>query len=222
MKLRILKEDKDIVRAKRKKFWRILSTITVFTGALLGFYSLIQVNANENMASPYQSIFSPENPLPLPSKSSQTVKAKERPSWIDIPSINVFANVVDLGLNPDGSLQVPQRKFNAGWYKMGAIPGQKGTSVIAGHVDSGIGPAVFYRLKDLKQGDIVKVLKEDGTEAVFRVDKKEVYSQDNFPSELVYKNTDKSSLRLITCSGDYSLDEEEYSDNLVVYASLAQ
>jgi hypothetical protein len=45
----------------------------------------------------------------------------------------------------------------AGWYALGPRPGDPGSSVILGQVDSGRGPAVFFRLRELRRGDEIKV-----------------------------------------------------------------
>lgn len=115
---------------------------------------------------------------------------------------------------------MPDGYEKVGWYKNGPTPGEVGSSVILGHVDSFEGPAVFYHLGDLETGDLIEVEREDGTIAKFVVDTKERYSRADFPNERVYGPTDKSELRLITCTGTFNHGEQIYSHNLVVYASL--
>jgi sortase (surface protein transpeptidase) len=92
--------------------------------------------------------------------------------------------------------------------------------VIVGHLDSIRGAAIFYDLKQIKTGDEVRVERDDGSAAVFKVDSLEMYSQDNFPTEKVYGPINFAGLRLITCAGTFSRLKGHYSDNLVVYASL--
>ncbi|MBX4186914.1 MAG: class F sortase [Candidatus Doudnabacteria bacterium] len=143
-----------------------------------------------------------------------------KPARIRIPSLKVDAPVVELGLNQDQTLEVPKNSTDVGWYKYSPAPGGKGPAIMVGHLDSTRGAAVFYRLKDLKTGDMVELEREDHSIAVFRVDSKEEYSQDNFPTDKVYGAIDHAGIRLITCTGTYSILKGRYSDNLVVYGTL--
>jgi sortase (surface protein transpeptidase) len=144
-----------------------------------------------------------------------------RPIGLAIPSIDVHStNIVGLGLEEDGSLEVPRNASAPGWFTPGPSPGQFGPAVIAGHVDSADGPAVFYRLGELRRGDQVKVRRQDRSTAVFVVDRVRSYQKDRFPTREVYGNTtDRAELRLITCSGEYD-DKLGYLGNTVVFAHL--
>jgi sortase (surface protein transpeptidase) len=142
------------------------------------------------------------------------------PVRLDIPRINVHSSdMVGLGLQRDGSIEVPQDPASPGWFTPGPSPGQYGPAVIAGHVDSKTGPAVFYRLGELTPGDRVSVTRRDGTVATFEVDAVETFEQDAFPTRAVYGATNRAELRLITCSGDYDA-REGYLSNTVVFAHL--
>ena len=88
---------------------------------------------------------------------------------VEIPSIGVSSRLVRLGLNADGTMEVPRDYGLAGWFTGGAMPGQDGPAVISGHVDSKSGPAVFYRLRDLRRGDTVRVRRADGGWLAFEV-----------------------------------------------------
>ncbi len=144
-----------------------------------------------------------------------------RPVALSIPSIDVRSStIVGLGLAKDGSLEVPREPDNPGWFTPGPSPGQFGPAVIAGHVDSSDGPAVFYRLGELRQGDRVTVDRQDGSTASFVVDRVKQYDQDRFPTRAVYGNTtDRAELRLITCSGEFD-EDDGYQSNTVVFAHL--
>lgn len=144
-----------------------------------------------------------------------------RPIGLTIPSIDVHSsNIVGLGLQKDGSLEVPRNPSAPGWFTPGPSPGQFGPAVIAGHVDSDNGPAVFYRLGELRRGDQVKVRRQDRSTAVFIVDHVRSYRKDQFPTRKVYGNsTDRAELRLITCGGEYD-DKLGYLNNTVVFAHL--
>jgi len=147
-----------------------------------------------------------------------------RPVHVDIPAIGVHARVIALGQNGDGSVQVPplSRPFLTGWFDRGPAPGQRGAAVLVGHVDSAlVGPAVFYRLGDLRPGESVSILLADHRVAVFRIYSVATYPKDAFPSRRVYGNTAQPELRLITCGGPFDESTESYLDNTVVFARLA-
>ncbi|WP_373311713.1 class F sortase [Streptomyces mashuensis] len=144
------------------------------------------------------------------------------PTRIRIPAIRVDAPLTPLGLMPDQSLASPPEgdKNLAGWYAGGPAPGSVGTAVVAGHVDTAGGPAVFYNLGALKKGDTVEVARHDGRTAVFGIDAIEVYARTAFPSDKVYTAAGRPELRLITCGGGFSQEEDAYLGNVVVYAHL--
>lgn len=105
-----------------------------------------------------------------------------------------------------------------GWYEDGPEPGEPGATVVAGHVDSYDGPAVFYRLSELVAGNEVRVVGADGVEAVYTITRIEQYPKDAFPTDEVYAASDRSTLRLVTCGGDFDEGQRSYEDNIVVYA----
>ena len=140
------------------------------------------------------------------------------PVELSIPSIDVRTGLVRLGLNPDGSLEVPADFSVAGWYDLGPRPGAPGAAVIAGHVDSTAGPAVFYRLRDLRPGNVVQVRRRDGTTQAFRVYAVREFSKTAFPTSAVYGATAVAELRLITCGGAFDSSTGHYVDNVVVFA----
>ena len=143
------------------------------------------------------------------------------PTHLAIPAIGVETQLMPLGLDADGALEAPDAWQIAGWWTGSASPGADGTAIIAGHVDSTNGPAVFYHLRDLMPGDAIDVTREDGSTATFRVERTERYAKDDFPTRDVYLNTPGPSLRLITCGGDFDHAVGHYEDNLVVYATGA-
>jgi hypothetical protein len=140
------------------------------------------------------------------------------PERIEIDAIGVDSDVMDLGLNPDGAMDVPSGGFPAGWYTGSPIPGQLGPSIVAGHVDWAGSPGVFYRLRELEQGDDVSVTAEDGSTVRFVVSAVEQYPKDAFPTQKVYGDLDHPGLRLITCGGQFDSDVASYEDNIVAYA----
>jgi hypothetical protein len=148
--------------------------------------------------------------------------ARAMPTRIEIPAIRVDAPIAPLGLDKDGSVQVPPLNQPAltGWYQPGPAPGQRGGAVILGHVDTRKdGPAVFYRLERLRPGDSIKVRRSDGGTAEFQVDSVERFPRGEFPTSRVYGPLDYPGLRLVTCGGRFDYQRHEYEDNLMVFAS---
>ncbi|WP_432151849.1 class F sortase [Streptomyces sp. bgisy029] len=156
----------------------------------------------------------PGSPVAEPLRPSDPVR-------IRIPSIDVDAPMMRLGLGADGSLDVPpdENRNLAGWYADGVPPGAQGTAIVAGHVDNADGPSVFYALGALTKGTRVEVVREDGRTAVFSIDAIEVYDNEDFPDQRVYGDSPHASLRLITCGGGFS-KETGYQGNVVAYAHL--
>lgn len=143
------------------------------------------------------------------------------PERIIIPIIDVNAKVIDLGLNPDGTLEVPENYAETGWWTGGSQPGEKGPAVIVGHVDSKTNPAVFYELDSLMSGDLIQVVDNAGRVVNFEVERLKQVPKDNFPTEEVYGMTNEPTLRLVTCGGEFNSSSGHYLDNVIVFASLA-
>jgi hypothetical protein len=145
------------------------------------------------------------------------------PVSVAIPAIGVDSALLHLGLNADGTIQVPSLVTSAGeaaWYEYSATPGQIGASVIEGHVDSYQGAAVFFRLGALSPGDTIDVTLADGITAIFRVTGVREYPKSNFPAKAIYGTTDYAALRLITCGGVFDYSTRHYLSSTVVFASL--
>lgn len=148
--------------------------------------------------------------------------AASTPMRIEIPSLNVSAPVMQLGLGAGGSVQVPPLSNHnlAGWYRNSVTPGERGSSIILGHVDSYTGESVFFNIKNLHPGDQIKVVRADGTTATFAVDGVQKVVKSTFPAEAIYGNASYPSLRLVTCGGPFDSAQGQYLDNIVVYSHL--
>ena len=139
------------------------------------------------------------------------------PTRLRIPAIHVDTALEVLHLDASGALEAPRDYARAGWFAGAAVPGDVGPAVIAGHVDSTTGPAVFFRLNQLRPGDVLEVAR-DGGWVGFRVVEVSRYPKDRFPTARVYGPTPDPQLRLITCSGAFDSAQRSYVDNTVVYA----
>ncbi|GAA3841897.1 hypothetical protein GCM10022226_75570 [Sphaerisporangium flaviroseum] len=151
-------------------------------------------------------------------RQAETQPAAATPKRLDIPSLNLKAPLMKLGLADDGEIELPpfEKPAMAGWFDQSVVPGDSGASVIIGHVDTKTAPAVFYRLHQVKKGAVVKVVRSDGRVAEYKVDAIEQVSKERFPAQRVYV---EDGLRLVTCGGAFDRKTHEYLDNIIVYAS---
>ncbi|MFI6490543.1 class F sortase [Streptomyces sp. NPDC050564] len=147
---------------------------------------------------------------------------RSTPTRLLIPKISVDAPFTTLSVDSAGKLDPPPADDTnlVGWYADGASPGEAGTAIIAGHVDTATSAAVFAGLSELEKGDKFKVKRADGRTASFVVDSAETFEKDDFPDKLVYADTPDAEVRLITCAGDYDHTTKDYTENLVVFAHL--
>ena len=155
-------------------------------------------------------------PAPLPEPSTLTAPL---PVALRIPAIGVRTRLIRLGLTRQGTLQVPGSTSVAGWYTGSPRPGEIGSSIIAGHIDSYLGPGVFYRLRELHPGNQIYVRQADGRFAVFRVTAVRQYPKARFPTAAVYGPVPDAELRLITCGGTYDYATHNYLSNIIVYST---
>jgi len=154
--------------------------------------------------------------------SDAQVLHRSPPTQVAIPTIDVRAPVVGVGRANDGSIATPSidAPDEAGWYRLGPTPGERGTAVIVGHVDTADRPAVFQKLANLKRGKLVEVTREDRRVAAFRVDSVERFPKTAFPADRVFAAGDSSHLVLVTCGGAWIGGDIGYADNIVVFATL--
>ncbi len=189
----------------------------VLAFAVCGLFIMLYGNS---FSRTFYNAYTPTQQDVLEKKATSTF-ARSAPVHLSIPILKLESDFeTPLKLNADKTVAVPTSYDTVGWYEGGATPGEIGSAVILGHVDSYQGPAVFYSLGQLKKGDEIKVAREDGTTAIFEVQNFERYERKDFPTQLVYGQTDQSVLRLVTCSGIFNRGKQEYSHNLVVYATL--
>jgi sortase (surface protein transpeptidase) len=157
-------------------------------------------------------------------RSTRGYRATPVPVRLEIPSIGVATRLQRLGRDPDGAVEVPKgpREWQeAGWYEGGTRPGDPGSAVVLGHVDSRReGPAVFFRLRELRRGDEIRVVRADGSSVRFGVDRTEQYPKSRFPTDAVYYPTLTPELRLVTCGGSFDATAGHYRSNVIVFATL--
>jgi sortase (surface protein transpeptidase) len=163
---------------------------------------------------------SPASPTASASLAAPAPLTASVPTRVQIPALDVTSDVMRLGLEQDGSMQVPPGAYPVGWYEGSPTPGELGPSILAGHVDWGGERGAFYGLRELVPGDRVMVDRADGSLATFRVERVVQYPKDEFPSDVIYGDIDHAGLRLITCGGAFNEGTGNYVDNVVVFARL--
>lgn len=158
-----------------------------------------------------------------PVKAATAIKPLPRsePTHITISSVGIDAGITPVGQDSTGSIAMPPLfDWTTGWYKDSPTPGEKGPSIIVGHVDTYKGVSVFWHLREVKRGDIINITRADGKTVKFKVTALKQFEQSNFPTQEVYGNLKYPGLRLITCGGSFNKQTESYSQNTVVYAFM--
>lgn len=145
---------------------------------------------------------------------------RSRPTSVSIPSLDVTSPVIDLGLQPDKRMEVPQDATSTGWFTGSPTPGELGPSILAAHVTWDKAPAVFFELGAMRKGQQVEVKRADGTTGVFEVTKVGQYPKADFPTDEVYGEVNHAALRLITCGGRFDGETGHHVDNVVVFGKL--
>lgn len=161
-------------------------------------------------------------PFTRPRPAATTWSQLPRPVRLRIPAIGVSAPIISLGLEDDGAAETPDSAADAGWFAPGPEPGEQGSALIIGHVDSYRGPGVFYHLPALRRGDRITVVLRDRRRVPFVVTGFKEAPKAGFPTKLVFRHTKRPTLRLVTCGGAFDRSTQHYVDNFIVFAHLAQ
>lgn len=156
----------------------------------------------------------------LDSQAAATQDERVTPQRLIIEAIGVDTTIEAVGKGTDGQVGVPQEKENVAWYSLGVAPGEQGNAVIAGHLDDKVGPAIFWRLRELEPGDTIIVIDSEGVERTFVVTEVASYRWDEAPLARIFGFDLERDLNLITCAGQFSRRDANYSRRLVVYTRL--
>lgn len=197
------------------------ASVTVALGMLL----VGCVSSPDVTAAPESTRSSPPSPMPsatiaapAPAPAREPLARGEAPASVRIPAIGIDAPLIDLGIASSGQMEAPEDYDEIGWFTGGGRPGGFGPTVIAGHVDSPTGPAVFLHLSELAEGDIVEVTDVSGNPFSYVVTEVADYPKSAFPTAAVFGAVAADELRLITCGGVFDPEAASYVDNRVVYA----
>lgn len=210
--------------ARRHRRGRRGSTfLTLTMVALLTAAGVAELTSSHPGSGPPRPAAAVDGDLPADQSTSTAAMAYSVPAHIDIPAVNVNADIITVDANADGSLGTPplDNAKVAAWYDGSVTPGQIGTSVIDAHVDSTLmkdSRGAFYSLGLAKPGMEIDITRADHSVAVFTVDEVQQVLKSQFPTDQVYADTAYPSLRLITCGGDFDTTTHEYLGNTIVYA----
>jgi hypothetical protein len=223
-------ETKTARKVSRNTYLVLLALVLIITGGVLVALSFQGPKVGPEISGPIGSttgapVGQGSSPvINLASATKRHVKlvrvVRSVPVKLSIPTIGISTGLVKLGLAANGDVQVPTSWYTPGWYKLGPTPGQVGSSVILGHVDSVSGPAVFYKLNELRPGNIISVKLADGVTDRFEVTGLRMYSKKAFPTSLVYGSHGKRALNLVTCAGVFDSATHHYLSNLVVFSTF--
>ncbi len=155
-------------------------------------------------------------------QSHHTTLRRSTPTRISIPSLGVRARIIEVGRSGDGSVAAPATDAagDAGWYSAGPSPGEAGSALVVGHVDTADKPAIFHSLRDLRKGKFIEVKRQDRRVATFTVDAVKSFPKTSFPIDEVYAAAAKPRLILVTCGGRWVGGSVGYADNVIVFATL--
>jgi sortase (surface protein transpeptidase) len=201
-------------RSSRQWMWWVIAgaALVVAVGSFVGMLPTKEPNTVVISQAPKGTSTTSTPTLALARRSS--------PVRLTIPAIGVATTVGTLGLQANGQVMVPSSTHTVGWYVDGPAPGQMGSAVILGHVDSYQGPGVFFALKTLKPGSAITVTLRDGVVTHFVVTRVVQYSKTSFPDQLVYGSRRPQTLNLVTCGGTFDHTTGHYEANVVVFSRL--
>ena len=199
----------------------------ILGGLIIIFAAMINLHAEPSPAAPPDGNIAaaPDEPAeaaaeaPAPEAAAAPEPSRAAIERIFVPRAGIDANVVVLGVKPDGEMQSPSTPTDVAWYHFTGYPGFGSNSVFAGHVDfANYGKAVFWHLRDLKEGDEVSVRLTDGTTYAYRVTSMHSFSSAEAPVQDIIGPTDRESITLITCDGTFNTRTRHYDKRLVVRA----
>jgi len=157
---------------------------------------------------------------PAPGVEAEAVRPNDSPvARLRIARVGIDANIVVMGIDAEGYMEVPKEPLDVAWYNFSSHPSFGGNAVFAGHVDSAkIGPAIFWRLRQVSEGDSIEVALSDGTTYGYRVIKTTSFSSRDAPVEDIIGPTQNDSITIITCDGVFNTRTHEYDRRLIVRA----
>jgi hypothetical protein len=145
------------------------------------------------------------------------------PVAVAVAAHGIAAPLVPVGIEANGEMEIPGRVAEVGWFEpadgIGVVPGERGTAVLAGHVDSRTqGPGAFHRLGLVAVGDRVEVTHDDGSFTKWRVVAVQRYPKPDVPIAELFTWDGPPGLVLVTCGGEFDRTTRSYAENYIVLA----
>ncbi len=209
-------------RLARQWIWWAVAAVALAVGVTALVTTLPRSDPRAVVLSQTATPATPAAAVTTPAQSKVTIPSvgHSRPLVLIIPALGIRTKVGTLGLQPDHEVMVPTNTHTVGWYRDGPTPGQVGSAVILGHVDSYLGPGTFFYLKNLKAGDPITLDLANGAVTHFVVTKVVQYAKTSFPDRLVYGSHGIRALQLVTCGGTFDHATGHYESNVVVFSHL--
>lgn len=162
-----------------------------------------------------------ETPTPLPRYTPTPLPESRNkgglPQRLAIPSVEIDGKIVPArasALEGGTEWEVPWEDI--AWYIGTALPGNRGNTVMAGHVITRSGGGVFRNLHRVRKDTPIYVYATEGVLTYSVTGIRTV-----LPSEMsVLNETAEPTLVLITCTGDFDEASRTFSHRLVVTARL--
>ena len=205
-----------------------IAIILLVTGLSIGVYDWHYNDVNNQRASTLINEANhnishavPSTIKPTASELASYTVAPTLPRYLIIPKLGVYALILPVGINVDGSLGTPDNVFNTAWYDESSQPGQKGAMLIDGHISSWTTHGVFYRINTLLPGDIIDVQGGNGAIFTYKVVKTQVYDSNNVNMGAALSPIDltKPGLNLISCTGEVFAGTSEFNERIIVFAT---
>ncbi len=146
--------------------------------------------------------------------------APDKPKYITIPSLSVYARVIEVGVTSDGAVGTPSNTYDTAWFNQSAKPGQNGATFIDGHVLGPIHGGVFAGLKNIQNGAQIIITMGDNSTYSYTVRSTSIQNKDTININSLLKSIDpnKQGLNLMTCTGTYLQKQETFNNRFIVYA----
>jgi len=162
-----------------------------------------------------------EEPVETPEKKYEWPGLESDPKYITLPTINTSGYVINVGIDQDNAIAVPPNVHLAGWFVNSVLPGQKGLSIIDGHVDGTNIGGIFRNLKEIKIGDSFTVAMGNESNLEYKVKDVQIIANEDAANILFSQIPNvESQLNLITCGGNYLTDQQTYDKRVIVMAEL--
>lgn len=220
-------EYKQLQRSRKSKLrlWgALLISVGLIGYGVYGFWQKHQAVSRPPAKVDGVVTYSTEKPDETPIKACDDFKAiANNPKKIVITSLGIDACIQRVGVDQNQAIAVPTNVHAAGWYVNSPVPGEKGVSIIDGHVQGRYSDAIFGKIKGLAVKENIKVIFGDDSERNFEVVSVDNYSVEETNTQQYVQLEDvERQLTLITCAGRYDAKSEGYDRRVVVRAKYIQ